>query len=162
VKSLALRILVAFLAVAVVTTAADAQRSKRRKGRAAQASAPRPEVGGHIGYHFDGEVALAGVQLAIPVARQVDFYPSFDYYFSDATQWSLNLDARIRPSASYRNGYLGAGINVTGGTDTQTNVNLLGGVRGTRGGIRPFAEARLIFGHGTSFQMQGGVNIPLR
>ena len=165
-KSLALKILVAFLALAVVTTAADAQRSKR-KGRGSAAAA-RPEIGGHAGYNFDAEVAFAGAQAAIPVANKVDFYPSFSYYFvSDATEWALNFDARLRPQVANRNGYLGAGINllyysVTGSSDTQTNVNLFGGIEGRRGGIRPFAEARLIFGHGTTFQVQGGLNFPLR
>ena len=80
----------------------------------------------------------------------------------DQATWSLNLDARLRPQVANRNGYLGGGINLTHTTETKTNVNLFGGVEGRRGGIRPFAEARLIFGNGTSFQVQGGVNFPLR
>ena len=166
-KSLALRIGVALLAIAVVTTAADAQRRRARRGGAA-GPGDRAQVGGHVGYIFDGSHALIGAQASFPIARQVDFYPSFDYYFvSNATLWSLNFDARILPPGPYRYGYLGAGLNVAhasaGGLgDTQTNVNLLGGLEGRRGRIRPYAEARLILGHGSSFQIQGGVNFPLR
>lgn len=166
-KSLALKILVALLALAVVTTTADAQRRSKRKGRGSAAAAG-PEIGGHVGYNFDAEVAFAGAQAAFPVAKQVDFYPSFSYYFvSDATEYSLNFDARLRPQVANRNGYLGGGINLThvsamGAGDTQTNVNVFGGIEGRRGGLRPFAEARLIFGHGTTFQIQGGLNFPLR
>ena len=163
-KSFGLKIAVAVLALAVVTSVADAQRrggrGARRGGRGAAPAGP--EIGGHGGYNFDADVAFAGAQLAIPVSKQVDFYPSFDYYFLDQATWSLNLDARLRPQVANRNGYLGGGINLTHTTDTQTNVNLFGGVEGRRGGIRPFAEARLIFGNGTSFQIQGGVNFPLR
>jgi hypothetical protein len=121
-----------------------------------------------VGYNFDAKAAVIGAQAALPVARQVDFYPSFDYYtVSNATEWGLNFDARIRPPGPYRYGYLGAGLNVAhtsaGGVgNTDTNVNLLGGLEGKRGQIRPYAEARLIIGNGSSFQIDGGVNFPLR
>lgn len=159
-KSLALKILVAFLALAVVTTAADAQRRGGRRGRGGGAAA-RPEIGGHAGYNFDAEVAFAGAQMAIPVAKKVDFYPSFDYYFLDQATWALNFDARLRPQVANRNGYIGGGINLTHQTDTDTNVNLFAGVEGRRGNLRPYAEARLIFGNGTTFQIQGGLSVPL-
>jgi hypothetical protein len=168
-KALALRIVVAFLAVAVVTNTADAQRRRVRRARArAAAGSERPEFGGHVGYSFDAKAAIIGAQASIPVARQVDFYPSFDFYtVGTGTLWGLNFDARIRPPVSYRYGYLGAGLNLLhgsggGASNTDTNVNLFGGVEGQRGRIRPYAEARLIVGNGSSFQIQGGVNFPLR
>lgn len=164
-KSVALRIVVSLLAGAVVTSTADAQRRHSRKGHAGTASVG-PGVGAHVGYNFDAQVAVIGAQASFPVAQQVDFYPSFDYYASDATTWAFNFDARLRPPAPNRGGYLGAGLNLTyasagGSSDTQTNVNLLGGLEGQRGRIRPFAEARLTVGHGSTFQIQGGVTFPL-
>jgi len=167
VRLLALRTVVAFLIVALATTTAHAQ--ARRARRAGAGPADRPQIGGHVGYIFDGGNAFIGAQASLPVARQVDAYPSFDYYFvSGATLWSLNLDARFRPRGPYRYGYLGAGLNlshasVSGfGSNTDTNLNLFGGLEGKRGRMRPFAEARLIVGNGSSFQIQGGVNVPLR
>ena len=156
-KSFLLKIVVVVLALAVVTSTADAQRrSKRSARRSGRGAAPAgPEIGGHVGYNFDAEVAFAGAQLAIPVAKQVDFYPSFDWYFTDATTWSLNFDARLRPQVANRNGYLGGGINLTHQTDTQTNVNLFAGVEGRRGNLRPYAEARMILGT-ASFQIRAG------
>lgn len=168
-KSFATRILVAFLALVLVTTAAAAQQ-RRTGARRARSGAGVATFGGHVGYNFDASAAVIGAQASLPITPQVDAFPSFDYYtVSGGTEWAINLDGRLRPPAHYQSAsvYVGAGLNILHASagaqsNTETNVNLFGGLEGRRGRMRPYAEARLIVGHGSSFQIQGGVSFPLR
>ena len=159
------RIVVGVLALAVVATPARAQR-RRMRGAGVGAGAG-PEIGGHVGYNFDANNAVLGVQASFPLAPQVDFYPSFDYYaISNATEWGLNFDLKLRPPSQYRYWYAGAGLNllhvsVAGASDTKAHLNLLVGLEGPRGPIRPYAEAREILGSGSSFQLVGGLSFRL-
>ena len=137
--------------------------AQRRSGSRSQASAAVPRLGAHLGYNFDGDVALLGAQATFPLARQFDLYPSFDFYFTDGyTMWGLNLDVRYRlrraPSL-----YFGAGLNYTrvsddGFSGSSTNLNFLGGIQGRRGGVVPFGEMRIIVGDASTFQLVGGLS----
>ena len=161
------RILLPLVAVAVVTAPAHAQRRRMRGGRAVVSAGP--EIGGHVGYNFDvnNGAAVLGVQASFPLAPQVDFYPSFDYYtVSGATEWGLNFDLKLRPPAQYRYWYAGAGLNllhvsVAGTSDTKAHLNLLAGLEGPPSPIRPYAEAREILGNGSAFQLVGGLSFRL-
>jgi hypothetical protein len=164
-----LRIAVAVLAVVVLTTPAHAQRRRVRRARARAAAAGQgPEIGGHAGYNFDVKNAVVGAQASMPLGPLTDFYPSFDYYtISNPTQWGLNFDLKFRPPRRVRLWYLGTGLNLThtnaAGGVTETNLNVLGGLEGRRGTVaHPFAEARLTIGHGSAFQLVGGLVWPLR
>jgi len=166
VRGLAVRIVFALVAVAVIAAPAEAQRRRMRGGRAVVSAGP--EIGGHVGYNFDANNAVLGVQASFPLAPQVDFYPSFDYYtISNATEWGLNFDLKLRPPSQYRYWYAGAGLNllhvsVAGASDTKAHLNLLVGLEGPRGSIRPYAEAREILGNGSAFQLVGGLSFRLR
>jgi len=155
---LAPRLLVVLLLLALMASTADAQRRSRRR---AIATSPGPRYGGHIGYSFDTDDMLLGAQLSLPIATQLDFYPSFDYYFVDGSNsvWALNVDLKFRPQTRYRIWYLGGGLNLlhgAGGTDS--HLNLLTGLEDRHGTMRPYVEAKFILGDNTLFQLVGGIS----
>ncbi len=161
---LTVRILIAALGLAVVATTADAQRRVRR-GRRAVPVTNVTRVGGHLGYASDVKEAVLGVQATFPVTAEAAFYPSFDYYFVDpGSLWSVNGDLKYRPPTRYGFWYVGGGLNIShtsaGGGNTDGNLNLLTGIEGRRGQIRPFAEARWVVGEWV--QLVGGVSWVLR
>jgi len=52
-------------------------------------------------------------------------------------------------------------IDVGSADDTNVGLNLLAGAESLKGRIHPFAEARLIIGDGSRFQLAAGLNITL-
>ena len=158
----AVRIAVVLFAVAVVATPAHGQRSRAGGRRGAPASAG-PEIGGHAGYNFDLDRALIVAQVSFPITRQLEFYPSFDYYTgAGATVWGLNFDLKLRPRARYQFWYGGAGLNVLHAGMTTSHLGLFAGFAGRPGPFRPYAEARLFLGDGSAFQLVGGLSFPVR
>lgn len=166
-KLVAIRIVIALVGIIVVAAPAQAQRRRMRGGRAVLVGRS-PEVGAHLGYNFDLDETAIGAQASFPVEPSIDFYPSFDYYtVSNGTVWALNFDLRWRPPSTYGAWYVGTGLDLlhssggTGTSDTKAHLNVLGGVEGQARGFRPFAEARLILGNGSQFQIVGGVSFPI-
>jgi hypothetical protein len=158
----ALVIAVVLVAASVVTTPADGQ-SRRWAARRAAAARVGPEVGIHAGYNFDIDQILVGVQASFPLARGVEFYPSFDYYTpQNSVEWGLNLDLKVRPPARYQFWYGGAGLNLLHAATTTSHLNLFAGFAGRPGPFRPYAEARLTLGNGSALQVAGGLSFPLR
>ena len=156
-KGILLRVTLVVLLVGVLASTADAQRRARRRS----VVTPGPRYGAHLGYNFDADGLLLGAQVSWPVSPKIDIYPSFDYYFVDpASLWALNFDLKYRPPTRYGAWYLGGGLNLlhgNGGSDT--NLNLITGLEGRRGGTRPYVEARFIIGDGSSFQIVGGFSV---
>lgn len=151
------RLLIVVLLLGVST--ASAQRRARRSY-----ATPGPRFGAHVGYNFDVDKPLLGAQLSWPIVPALDLYPSFDYYFvSGGSLWSLNVDVKYRPPTPYRAWYLGGGLNYShasaGGVGASTTgLNLLTGLEGRRGAVRPYVEAKLIIDNGSSFQIVGGLS----
>jgi hypothetical protein len=149
-------------AVLVLARPADAQR-RRRANRAAAAAPGRFEFGGHFGYNFDFDQTIVGAQLALPFAKQLDLYPSLDYYTAAASpDFSLNIDLRIRPPRISQTWYLGTGINIlyadTFSGESDTHWNILGGLETRSAALRPYFELRMILGSGVSaLQLVGGL-----
>ena len=155
-KGILLRVTLVVLLLGVLASTADAQRRARRRS----AVTPGPRYGAHLGYNFDAEALLVGAQVSWPVSPRVDIYPSFDYYFIDpGSLWALNFDLKYRPPTRYGAWYLGGGLNLMHSTGSDTNLNLLTGLEGRRGGTRPYVEARFIIGDGSSFQIVGGFSV---
>lgn len=153
-----LMLAIAVLAV-VFPSAAHAQRRRAVARRAAITE--KPEIGGHIGYNFDAKHMFVGAQGTVPIAPQVDFYPSLDYYtISGASEWGLNLDFKLRPPKAPRL-YFGPGLNLFHAGGTHSHLNLFAGWEATTGNLRPYVEARELIGSGSSFQVAGGVNLVL-
>ena len=166
-RALALRISVMLVALAVVATPARAQRRRMRGARAGGVGeGAGPEIGGHLGYNFDVNNSVLGAQGTFPIAPQIDFYPSFDYYtVPNVTEWGLNFDLKLRPPA-LRFWYFGAGLNLlhtsAAGGNTDRHFNVFGGLEQRRGPLRPYAEAREILGNGSRFQLVAGLSFPIR
>jgi hypothetical protein len=155
----------AVVAVAVVVVVAGAFPAARAAA-AQRRTLDRARMGPHIGYNFDADALTLGAQMTLPLLRQLDVYPSFDYYFVDpGTLWALNADLKFRPATRRGALYVGGGLNYLrasagGGTD-DTDVNLLAGVEARRRVHAPYLEARLMLGNGSAFQIVGGFNFLL-
>lgn len=129
----------------------------------------RSHLGPRVSFNFDFDEVAIGAQFSTPIARRLEFYPSFDYYFVDpGSLWTLNADLKYRVSANRSADwlYLGGGlgfsrIDVGPAEDTDVGLNLLAGVEPLRGRVHPFAEGRLTLGDGSTFQISGGLNFTL-
>lgn len=149
---------VAIMALATATVTAPS----------ATAQTSRAHLGPRISYDFDFEEFGVGAQLGVPIARHLEFYPSFDYFFVDPgslTQLNVDLKYRIAPE-SLRWLYVGTGLNVTRTSfgdrnHTDTGLNLFGGYESLKGSVHPFVEIRIIAGDGSRAQVAGGVNFTL-
>ncbi len=134
----------------------------------AAAQTSQAHLGPRISYDFDFEEFGVGAQLGVPIARHLEFYPSFDYFFVDPgslTQLNVDLKYRIAPQ-SLRWLYVGTGLNVTRSSfrdrnNTDTGLNLFGGYESLKGKVHPFVEVRIIAGNGSRAQVAGGINFTL-
>jgi hypothetical protein len=119
-----------------------------------------------LGYSFDVDEPVAGVQLSYPVTPRLELYPSFDLYFIPGPfdLWSLNFDVKYHPPSRYRALYVGGGINYSRAgyyavSNSDTNLNLLAGLEGRRRArVHPFVEMKLIVGDGSALQLGGGAS----
>jgi hypothetical protein len=94
----------------------------------------------------------------------------FDYYFDscgagDCTWWELNPSLAVPLNATDIKPYVGAGLNIghfSSGTgslrssNTETGINLLGGLKFELGSTSAFSEARLSLGGFDQFALSFG------
>lgn len=166
-RRLTLQVFVAVLGLIVVAQSADAQRRRVRGGRAVVVSSAK-RVGGHLGYNFDVDELLLGAQASLPITERVDLYPSFDWDFVDVgTLWNLNVDLKYTPPSPRGVWYVGLGWNllhrsVNNVSNTNSSLNLLSGLEGRRGPIRPYVEAKATIGDNPFVQVVGGLSWVLR
>ena len=136
-------------------------------GHSAAAQTRNTHLGPRLIYDFDFEEFGVGAQLSVPIARNLEFYPSFDYFFVDpGSVMQFNVDLKYRVPADFDWLYVGAGANITriefGDTDHHdTNLNLFGGYESLRGRVHPFVEVRVIAGNGSRAQIAGGLNFTI-
>jgi hypothetical protein len=135
---------------------------------AVPAHAQRAHIGPHGGFNSGDDNWLVGAQMLFPVARHVELYPSFDYYFENgATLMAFSGDVKLRfPVGGGTAPYFGGGINVlhssnglTSGTDT--GWDLVFGLESRRGATHPYVEGRLLQHDASRFQLAAGLNITL-
>lgn len=133
--------------------------------QAAKAQTNKMHLGPHITYNFDVEKLGIGPQFSMPIARQLEFYPSLDFYFLDAGSLiAFNADLKYRLTGESMNWlYIGGGLNLSGGgtSDTNAGVNLIAGAESLRGTVHPFGELRVTVGNGSTAQIAVGVNFTL-
>lgn len=147
----------AVLALACVSVAASVTHAQAR----------RIDVGPRATYNFDAEKSALGAQLGIPLASIVDFYPSFEWFLvNGGSLVALNADLKLYPTpVTLRPLYFGAGLNLLrdgrGGSNTNANFNLFGGLESRTGAVHPFAELRAIIGDGSTVQVSVGVNFTM-
>jgi hypothetical protein len=150
--------------VAVVALSA-ARLDAQRRGSSAPLDPVR--VGPHMGYNFDADALTLGLQATMPLTSQVELYPTFDYYFvSPGSLWALNLDVKLRPRTPRRALYLGGGLDYLhssggGASSGDLNFSLIGGWEVLRSPVAPYAEGRVLLGHGSAFQVAGGISFYL-
>jgi len=131
----------------------------------AQAQTHSLHLGPRLSYQFDYEEFGIGAQFSVPIASHLEFYPSFDVFFTNPSSlWSLNADVkwRVAPaSASWL--YIGSGLNLLeyGGNGSDVGLNLFGGVESLKGRVHPFAELRLIVNDNSTGQVSAGLNFTL-
>lgn len=135
----------------------------------AQAQAGQMHLGPRASYQFDLEEFGIGAQFSAPIARNLEFYPSFDYFFVDVGSfWNLNADLKYRIATREINWlYLGGGLNVArrsfnGNGNTNAGVNALVGAESRAGRVHPFAEFRFTANDGSTGQLSVGLNFTLR
>ena len=129
----------------------------------------------HGGYDVDAEEFLIGAGVEFSVAGlPLTFAPGFDYYpgLAGASFFVMDFDVHYPIQAKGINPYVGGGMYVsrvsvnlpTLGSISDTNVglNLKGGASfGTSSKVRPFTEARLRMGNGSTVILKGGLSIQL-
>jgi len=135
---------------------------------AVPAHAQRAHVGPHGGYNFDGNRGVAGAQILLPIAPQIELYPSFDYYFeSGVTRLAFSGDAKLRfPIGGGTDPYFGGGLNVlhssvAGTSGTDTGWDMVFGIESRHGGTHPYVEGRMLHHAASQFQLVAGLNITL-
>lgn len=135
----------------------------------AQAQTGAMHLGPRVSYQFDLEEFGVGAQLSAPIARNLEFYPSFDYYFVDVGSfWNINADLKYRIATRDINWlYLGGGLNVArrsfnGNGNTNAGINGFVGAESRAGRVHPFAEFRFTSNNGSTAQLSAGLNFTLR
>jgi hypothetical protein len=128
--------------------------------------AQRSHFGPHVAYNFDLNETALGAQLHMPIARGVEFYPSFDYYLVDVGSL-LGLSADLKFRALGDPLYVGGGLNVMraggGGTsNSDTGFDLFAGLETRYTWSHPYIEIRGLFHNGSELQGAVGINITLR
>ena len=125
--------------------------------------------GPRVSYQLDIEKAAIGAQFGAPIARNLEFYPSFDYYLIDrGTLWNVNADLKYRMAAETIEWlYLGGGLNIArfsfdGRSSTDTGVNFLVGAESRKGTVHPFSEFKYTSSRGGSGQLSVGLNFTLK
>ena len=133
-----------------------------------QAQTGRAHVGAHVTYNFDSEKPAIGGQLGLPLARYLDFYPSFDIFFVDnGSLLGFNADLKFRPAPAEAGPlYLGGGLNLSrrslnDRSNTDAGVNLLAGLETHSGAVHPYVEFRAILADRSTVQLAGGLNFTL-
>jgi hypothetical protein len=133
----------------------------------AQAQRQRSHIGFHAGYNLDLEDGLIGAQFHLPFGRQIEFYPSFDYYFSDpGSLVGFNVDLKLRYPSRDLELYLGGGLNILraslgGASNTDTGGNVFAGLETRVGVAHPYFEVRGLLHNGSSIQLNAGINFTL-
>jgi hypothetical protein len=135
---------------------------------AAQAQTHRSHFGPRVSYDFDAEVTGLGVQLGLPVAHHLEFYPSFDVFLVDrGSSLGINADLKYRIGRADLSWlYVGTGLHIAhrsinSVSNNDSRLNLFTGVESLRGRVHPFGELRLMLGNGSSAQLAGGLNFTM-
>lgn len=134
----------------------------------AQAQTNRSHFGPRVSYQFDLKKLGVGAQFSAPIARHLEFYPSFDYFFVDVGSfWNLNADLKYRIATESVNWlYIGGGLNIARSSAgnfhrTRAGANLFAGAESLQGRIHPFVEFRFTANDGSTAQLAGGLNFTL-
>jgi hypothetical protein len=138
---------------------------------AAAAQAERNTLGLHLGINFEGDDPLfLGPEGRFDVATIsqrviVQLNPSMSYYFVDNVtllNFSFNVPFEFVLENTVVRPMVGPGLGLyfadwDGGSDTDLNLNILGGVLFHFEAVDPFVQLRLAIGDGSTVELMGGV-----
>lgn len=132
----------------------------------AAAAQGRAHFGPRLSYHLDYEAVGLGAQLGLPIARNLEFYPSGDVFFrDDDSRWSVNADLKYRIAATAVPWfYAGTGLNIAqrgGNNSSSAGLNLFMGMESRTGRVHPFVEFRYTANDGSTAQLAAGLNFTL-
>jgi len=172
------RLIVAILLTLLVASTASAQRRGSR-----ESSHGNFLFGLQLGFATNSLHFLMGGQFSMPVARQFDFYPSFDIFSpgNSVTVWGINAEGRYWPRLSEENPglYVGGGLSITNlyvasglsvtrkkvlgaiASTTDAGLGLLGGWDFKAVSWRPFAQIHIVIGNANRVEFGGGINFRL-
>ena len=139
-------------------------------GLVAIALAPAPaaadvDFGVRAGFYDDADSGFVGAELLTGITGRWFFNPNVEFVLvDDGTLWTLNGDAHYDlPTSSELAFWVGGGPAVIfrdldpprncprceGVDETDFGLNLLGGVGMKRGGIRPYAQGKVVISDDT-------------
>ena len=134
----------------------------------ASAQTHRSHLGPHIAYNTEIEELALGVQFSAPVARFLEFYPSFDYWLVErGSLWSLNADLKLRVTGEGLSWlYFGGGLgifrrSINDVSDNESGLNLFAGFETLEGNVHPFGEIRFNTADNSGPQITFGLNFTL-
>ena len=131
-------------------------------------------IGPHVGYNLDNEELFIGATAHINIpALPVIINPAVDYYLGTEGFTFLQFDANALLTFGVANvlfsPYAGGGLalkyfsydddlgDLIDESGTDVGLNLLAGTFFNLAALRPFAEARITVGDGTTVGVKGGV-----
>jgi hypothetical protein len=114
------------------------------------------------GLYTDAEAGAVGGGLLMNVGENSGWYfnPNVEVVFGDDdTDAALSADFHYDfPTSSSISPYLGAGPSIwLDDNDNDLAVNLLGGIAGKRGEVRPFGQLKAIIGGNDEVAIMGGI-----
>jgi hypothetical protein len=128
-------------------------------------------IGPHLGLNFAGAdpvFAGAGARFSIyHINSEVDlqFDPSLAWYFVESAtvlHFALSIPVEWKLPDSVLRPFAGGGLSLfyvheNHHGDLRPRLNLIGGLAFALEAVKPFVELRIILGHGSAFELLGGV-----
>jgi hypothetical protein len=118
------------------------------------------------GFYFDSERAHIGGGIVAPISRSGHWYinPNLEMALSDVSDlFALSADVEYtfnsQPSLLF---WVGGGPSLLiedapGGSDTSAGLNLIFGLGGRRGPVRPFGQFKAVLADDSEIVLTGGI-----
>jgi hypothetical protein len=128
-------------------------------------------LGPHLGLNFEGDdPVFIGLGARVDIAHvsdnvELQIDPSLAYYFVDnatVMHFAVSFPFEFKIENSVVRPFTGAGLSLfyvhaNNDGDLRPRLNILGGLLFALETVKPFFELRLILGHGSGFELLGGV-----